>query len=124
MPLLASFFLLFGLAGMGIPGTSGFPAEFLILLSALNTHTGAGLAALFGVVLGAGCFLGYYRRAFLGPVGNTVVAEAVDLGRRELMLAALLLALILFAGLYPAGVLDLTEAAAGRWIEQLGPPAP
>ncbi len=124
MPLLASFFLLFGLAGMGVPGTSGFPAEFLILLSALNTHTGAGLAALFGVVLGAGYFLGYYRRAFLGPVRNTVVAEALDLGRRELLLASLLLALILFAGLYPAGVLDLTEAAAGRWIEQLGPPAP
>ena len=124
MPLLASFFLLFGLAGMGVPGTSGFPAEFLILLSALNTHTGAGLAALFGVVLGAGCFLGYYRRAFLGPARNTVVAEAFDLGRRELMLAALLLALILFAGLHPAVVLDLTEAAAGRWIDQLGPPAP
>jgi hypothetical protein len=43
MPLLAAFFLLFGLAGMGVPGTSGFPAESLMILSALDTHTGAGL---------------------------------------------------------------------------------
>ena len=58
MPLLASFYLLFGLAGMGLPGTNGFPAELLMLVSALRAHTGAGLAALFGVVLGAGYFLG------------------------------------------------------------------
>ena len=120
MPLLATFFFLFGLAGMGVPATSGFPAEFLILLSALNTHTGAGLAALFGMVLGAGYFLGFYRRAFLGPVRNDVVAEALDLSRRELILASLLLALILIAGLYPAGVLDFTHAASTEWMAQLG----
>ncbi|HBE92208.1 MAG TPA: NADH-quinone oxidoreductase subunit M, partial [Gammaproteobacteria bacterium] len=45
MPLLAALFFLFGLASMGVPGTSGFPAEFLLILSALDTHTGAGLAA-------------------------------------------------------------------------------
>lgn len=121
MPLLASFFFLFGLASMGVPATSGFPAEFLILLSALNTHTGAGLAALFGVVLGAGYFLSYYRRAFLGPVSNTVVADAPDLRRRELVLVSLLAVLILIAGLYPNGVLNFTHAAAERWIELLGP---
>ena len=109
MPLLAAFFFLFGLAGMGVPATSGFPAEFLILVSALNTHTGAGLAALFGLVLGAGYFLSAYRRAFLGPLGNVVIADAVDLRPRELILVSALALLILAAGLYPNGVLDLTR---------------
>jgi len=71
MPLLAAFFLLFGLAGMGVPGTNGFPAEFLLILSALDTHTGAGLAALAGVVIGAAYFLGIYRRAFLGEAHHS-----------------------------------------------------
>ena len=120
MPLLASFFLLFGLAGMGVPGTSGFPAEFLMLVSALHTHTGAGLAALFGMVLGAGYFLSFYRRAFLGPVKSSIVEDCVDLAWRELLLVALLAALLLFAGLYPNGVLDFTRDSAQRWMQHLG----
>jgi len=119
MPLLASFFFLFGLAGMGVPATSGFPAEFLILLSALNSHTGAGLAALFGVVLGAGYFLSYYRRAFLGPVSNSVIMDALDLRRRELLLVSVLAVLILYAGLNPNSVLDFTSAASRNWVEHL-----
>jgi len=79
---------LFGLASMGAPGTSGFPAEFLLILSALDTHTGAGLAALAGVVLGAAYFLGIYRRAFLGPTHNSTVADATDLRARELSVRA------------------------------------
>jgi formate hydrogenlyase subunit 3/multisubunit Na+/H+ antiporter MnhD subunit len=66
MPLLASFFLLFGLASMGLPGTNGFPAELLLIPSALKTHTGAGLVAIFSVVLGSGHFPGIYRKAFFG----------------------------------------------------------
>lgn len=119
MPLLASFFLLFGLAGMGLPGTSGFPAEFLILMSAINTHTGAGLAALFGVVLGAGYFLRIYRRAFFGPVVNEVVFDAADLRSRELILVSIMLLLVLFAGIYPGVVLDLTRAAVVDWVGRL-----
>ena len=85
---LIPLFFLFGLASMGAPGTSGFPAEFLLILSALDTHTGAGLAALAGVVLGAAYFLGIYRRAFLGPTHNSTVADATDLRARELSVRA------------------------------------
>ena len=109
---------------MGVPGTNGFPAEFLILMSALKTHTGAGLAALFGVVLGAGYFLGIYRRAFLGPVKNAVVMDAVDLRQRELVVITALAGLILFAGLYPNSVLDLTRLASENWVAGLNPPRP
>jgi len=119
MPLLAAFFLLFGLAGMGVPATSGFPAEFLILLSVLNSHTGAGLAALFAVVLGAGYFLNIYRRAFLGPVTSTVVAESLDLRPRELLIAVSMGLLILIGGLYPNVVLDFTKTSSEQWIERV-----
>jgi len=119
MPLLASFFLLFGLAGMGVPGTSGFPAELLILVSAISTHTGAGLAALFGMVLAAGYFLSSYRKAFLGPVESDVVGDAGDLRMRELLLVCTYAILILLLGLYPVAVLDLTKAASDAWMARL-----
>ncbi len=116
MPLLTAFFFIFGLASMGVPGTSGFPAEFLVLVSALETHTGAGLAALFGVVLSAGYFLSIYRRAFLGPITSPVVDDALDLRHRELLLVSVMGLLILTAGLYPNAVLDLTRVASEQWV--------
>ena len=70
MPLLAAFFFVFALASLGVPGTAGFPAEFLILMSTLKSHTGAGLAALFAMVLGAAYVLDSYRRTFYGPVAQ------------------------------------------------------
>ena len=119
MPLLASFFLLFGMAAMGVPGTNGFVAEFLILLSSFQTHTGAGLAALAGIVLSAAYFVTIYRRAFLGVSHRDTVTDAQDLLPRELGLALLLAALILFTGLYPAGIMDISQQAAELWVARL-----
>ena len=120
MPLLAAFFFFFGLASMGVPGTNGFPAEFLLVMSALSTHTGAGLAALVAVVLGAGYFLGMFRRAFLGPAVSSIVSEAVDLRTRELALLCLLATLILLLGVWPGSVLELTRLASESWVEHIG----
>ena len=119
MPLLSAMFLLYGLAAMGIPGTSGFPAEFLILYAAITTHTGAGLAALAAVLIGAAYFMTLYRKAFLGPITSTAISQADDLQPRELFIIGLSAILILGAGLYPAGVLDLIDMSARTWIEQL-----
>jgi NADH-quinone oxidoreductase subunit M len=119
MPLLSSFFLFFGLAGMGLPGTSGFPAELLILVATLQTHPGVGLAALFAMVLGAAYFLDLYRRTFLGPVANPNVAEALDLRRRELLVLALFAGVILAFGLFPALLLDLIRPSADAWVAGL-----
>jgi NADH-quinone oxidoreductase subunit M len=116
MPLLASFFLFFGLASMGIPGTSGFPAELLIIFSALETHTGAGLAALFGMVLGAAYFLNLFRRAFLGPVTQAGVASAIDLRPRELGLMGVFALIVLGVGLFPAPLLEIIRPAAEAWV--------
>lgn len=120
MPLLASFFLFFGLAGMGMPGTSGFPAELLILLATLKTHAGAGLAALFAMVLSAAYFLDLYRRAFFGPVTSPAVAQALDLRPREVVLMLVFAALILGFGLFPGALLQLIEPSAQAWAAGLG----
>ena len=119
MPLLAGFFLVFGLAGMGVPGTSGFPAELLILVATLQTHPGAGLATLFAMVLSAAYFLDLYRRAFFGPATSPAVVEALDLRPRELLILLVFVALILGFGLFPAVLLDLIESSAGAWAAKL-----
>jgi len=119
MPLLASSFFIFGLAGMGVPGTNGFIAENLILVSTLKTHTGAGIAALIGIVLAAGYFLTIYQRAFLGPVKNDVVAAAMDLRRRELLLILSLCVLIIIFGIFPNIILDITRSASEAWLNSL-----
>lgn len=119
MPRLTGFFLLLVLASIGLPGTTGFPAELLLILGALEAHTGAGLAALFGAVLGAGYLLSLYRRTFLGPVTSPSVADAKDLRPRELVVALGLGILVLLPGLYPQGVLDLTRASGAAWLARV-----
>ena len=121
MPKLTAFFLLFGLASMGIPGTSGFPAEFLILYAAITTQTGAGLAALVAVILGAAYFISLYRKAFLGPITNSAIAQSADLQHREFFILGLSAILILIAGFYPAMVLDVIDTSAQGWIDHLKP---
>ena len=104
-----------------MPGTNGFPAELLILIGALETHTGSGLAALAAMTLGAAYFLGIFRQAFLGPVTSSVISEAVDLRPHEL-LVAVTLGLLVLLGLFPGLVLDLTREATSAWVQHLSGP--
>ena len=120
MPILASLFLFLGLASLGLPGTSGFPAELLILVGLFQAHAGSALAALFAMVLGAGYFLNLYRRAFQGPVRHPAVARAGDLGRRERLLLLVFAGLVLVFGAYPAPLLELVQPAAQAWLGRIG----
>jgi len=120
LPWLATSFLLLGLASLGIPGTSGFPAEFLILLTTLETHTGSGIAALFGVVVGAACLLSVYRRSFFGPIHNPAFHEVDDLRPRERAIALLFVVIVLVVGIYPAVVLDVISTTAALWSQRMG----
>jgi NADH-quinone oxidoreductase subunit M len=119
MPLLAAFFMFLALASLGIPGTSGFPAELLILISALETHTGAGLAALFGLIIGTGYLLNSYRQSFFGPVTDGQVRASQDLRPRELATMMLFSLLVLIFGLFPGLVLDLMQATTESWLMRL-----
>jgi NADH-quinone oxidoreductase subunit M len=117
---MAALYLVFALASIGLPGTSGFPAELLLLVSALTTHTGAGVAALFGMVIAAGYTLGNYRRTFFGLVSNPAVAEADDLAPAEFAFALGVAVLVVALGMYPALFLDLIAPAAEAWLRRGG----
>lgn len=116
MPRLAVFFLLCGLAGLGLPGTAGFPGEWLVLLATLQTHTGAGIAALAAMVFGGAYFMGLYRKAFFGPATRPAVATADDLLVRERWAAVIVGAMILIFGFWPQPVLDLTRVGVQAWL--------
>ena len=120
MPRLTVFFLVCGLAGLGIPGTLGFPGEWLVLVSTLQTHTGAGIAALAGMVFGGAYFLGLFRKCFLGPVVRQDVAEAQDLLPREIWVAVMLGLPILVFGVFPQPLLDITRTAVSGWLVAVG----
>jgi NADH-quinone oxidoreductase subunit M len=119
MPLLASGYLVCGLAGVGMPGTSSFPGEYLLILAALERHTGAGMAALFGLSIAAGGFLALYRQAFFGPVTKAAVAQAEDLRPRERFVLFVIILMALGIGLYPAPWVDLLRPAADAWAAGL-----
>jgi NADH-quinone oxidoreductase subunit M len=119
MPLLASGFMFLALASLGVPGTSGFAAEFLILLSAIQTHTGAGLAAFAGMVIGAGYLLNGYRLCFFGPMTQGPVRSAQDLLPRELLTLLLFSLLVLVFGLFPDLLLEVSRSSVAAWTAQL-----
>ncbi|MFV5214644.1 complex I subunit 4 family protein [Azonexus caeni] len=119
MPLLASGVLMCGLAGVGMPGTSSFPAEFLLILATLDRYTGAGMAALFGLAIAAGAFLALYRKAFFGPLTQPAVASASDLRPAEWWVLLALIAMIVGIGVYPAPWLDIVRPSAEAWAAGL-----
>jgi NADH-quinone oxidoreductase subunit M len=119
MPLLATFFFILGLASIGVPGTNGFAAEHLILIGAFQAYPGTGFAALFGVILSAAYFLGFFQRAFLGPVRLDNVGTCQDLRPRELALAGVLATLALMSGFAPGLVVEANRPAVAAWIAQV-----
>ncbi|KXB31657.1 NADH-quinone oxidoreductase subunit M [Dechloromonas denitrificans] len=119
MPLLATGFLICGLAGVGMPGTSSFPGEFLLIIAALHSHTGAGMAALFGLSIAAGGFLALYRKAFFGPVTRPEVSQAQDLRPREWAVLVALIVMIVAIGIYPGPWIEIVRPAAEAWAAGL-----
>jgi NADH-quinone oxidoreductase subunit M len=116
MPVLVSLFFLLSMASIGIPGTSGFIAELLLIVSTLKTYTGAGLVALFVVVLGAGYVLNSIRITLLGPAHHEYLTRLPDLLPRELVAISLLVIGVLVFGLYPQGILNLLALSSGTWL--------
>lgn len=122
MPMAATLFLLLGLGGLGVPLTSGFPAELLLVRSALSSHMGAGLAALGGGVVGAAYFLGFYRQAFLGPLRHADLGRGPDLLPHELAVVGVLGALLLVGGVFPGAITGFTRVTAEAWLGGLAIP--
>ncbi|MBL0039299.1 MAG: NADH-quinone oxidoreductase subunit M [Nitrosomonadales bacterium] len=119
MPRLTSFFFLFAAASIGMPGTSGFAAELLLIISAINAHPGLGVAALLGAILGAAYTLSFIRRAFFGPIVHAHLNQVQDLRSREFGLLCIPALLVLFWGFFPDQVLEINKLAAESWLNRL-----
>jgi NADH-quinone oxidoreductase subunit M len=118
VPRLTAFFFLFSFASIGIPLTSGFPAELLLIIGALKNHLGLGLTGLCGAILGAAAMLLFMRRAFLGIVVHEPLYQTHDLRQRELWLLGLPMLLVLALGLCPSMILDTTYSSVQVWLNR------
>jgi NADH-quinone oxidoreductase subunit M len=119
MPVFATFFLIIGMASIGLPGTNGFIGEFLILLGAFQAHWFYGLVAVSGVIFAASYFLWYYERAIFGPLGDKVPKVLHDLTQRESIIAVSLCVMIFWIGLYPSPFLNMINGSVQAVVDRL-----
>ncbi|MGA9486521.1 MAG: NADH-quinone oxidoreductase subunit M [Methylocella sp.] len=117
MPLYATVFMIFTLANVGLPGTSGFIGEFLTLLGAFRINTWVAFLATTGIILSVAYALYLYRRIIFGVLDKPSLASILDLSWREAALFAPIVALTIFYGFYPAPVLDSSAAAINALIK-------
>jgi NADH-quinone oxidoreductase subunit M len=108
--------MVFTLANVGLPGTSGFIGEFLTLLGAFKASTWVAFLATTGVILSAAYALYLYRRMIFGPLEKPALRAIADLGYREVLVFAPLVLLVVFFGFYPAPLLDVTAVSVKRLV--------
>jgi len=101
MPIFAAFFMLFAMANSGLPGTSGFVGEFMVILGAVKTNFWYAFAAASTLIFGAAYTLWMYKRVIFGAVANDKVAALTDLTLREKVIFTILAFTVLAMGLYP-----------------------
>ena len=101
MPVFAAFFMLFAMANVGLPGTSGFVGEFMVILGAMKANFWYAFAAASTLIFGAAYTLWMYKRVIFGAVANAHVAELTDITLREKIIFAILALTVLGMGLYP-----------------------
>lgn len=118
MPRYAIFFMLFILASIGLPGTSGFVGEFLVLVGTYHVSTWAATMATAGMVLGAAYGLWLYRRIIFGVMVHPRLFSISDLNWRENLVFAPLISGVLILGVYPVPLLNLMGASVSRVIDQ------
>ncbi len=119
MPIYAFSFMIFILASLGLPGTSGFVGEFLVLLSIFSINTYFAVFATTGVVLAATYSLWLYRRIIFGALIKDELSEMVDLTRREILIFAPLLVLTILIGIFPKPVIDIIEPSTKKIVSQI-----
>jgi NADH-quinone oxidoreductase subunit M len=119
MPLYAFTFMVFTMANVGLPGTSGFVGEFLSLMGAFKDNTWVAFFATSGVILSACYALWLYRRVVFGKLEKPALMHLPDMTPRELMTLAPLVVLTIFFGAYPAPILDIFGASVENLIKPL-----
>jgi NADH-quinone oxidoreductase subunit M len=118
VPVFATMFLIITFSSVAVPGTNGFVGEFLVLLGTFKSALPwwAGVLATSGVILGAAYMLWMVQRVFFGPLTRPENAQLSDMGRRELIAVAPLVALVFYMGLRPQPILDVLAPSTDRFL--------
>ena len=119
MPGYALIFMIFMLASVGLPGTAGFVGEFLVLVGAFQANTWVAALAATGVILGAVYMLYLYRRIIFGQLTKEHLMKIGDMSRREIMVFAPLVVLVLWMGVYPSSFLDIMHVSVNNLIDRV-----
>jgi NADH-quinone oxidoreductase subunit M len=118
MPIFAAFMVLFGLANIGLPGTSGFVGEFLVIIAAFRASFWYSFLAATTLMLGATYTLWLVKRVVYGPIGNDRVAVLRDLNGREFLVLAALAIAVLLVGIWPAPLLKIIQPSIHHLVDQ------
>ena len=119
MPIFAAYMMLFAMANSGLPGTSGFVGEFLVILTAFKANVWYAILAGMTLILGAAYTLWMYKRVIYGAVANTAVANLTDIDAREKFIMASLAVVVLFFGILPAPLFDMMDASVDQLVVQI-----
>jgi NADH-quinone oxidoreductase subunit M len=119
MPWFGFFYVLFAMANCGLPGTSGFVGEFMVILASFSANPWIALFAAFTLIIGAGYTLWMVKRVLWGDVGNAHVAEMKDINGRETFVLAAFAALVLAIGIWPEPLVHLMDSSVTQLVQQL-----
>jgi len=119
MPKFAALFVFFAMANSGLPATSGFVGEFMVILGAIKFNFWIGFAAATTLILGAAYTLWMVKRVVFGAVGNDHVAELEDIGSREFLVLGLLAVCVLAMGLYPFPFTEVMHASVDNLLKHV-----
>ncbi|MBB5884312.1 NADH-quinone oxidoreductase subunit M [Xanthomonas sp. LMG 8992] len=119
MPWFATFAMLFFMANAGLPGTSGFVGEFMVIMASFQAHPLLAFGAATTLVITAAYTLWLYKRVFFGEVANAHVAELKDINGREALVLGVFAAGVLALGLYPKPLTDLMEPSIAKLAAQI-----
>jgi len=118
MPKFTGFAVLFAMANAGLPGTSGFVGEFMVILGALQANFWYAFLAAMTLIVGAAYTLWMVKRVFWGPVNNPEVNNLSDINAREFGILAVLAAAVLWMGVYPQPVIEVMHVSIANLLEQ------
>ncbi len=119
MPVFAAFFMLFAMANSGLPGTSAFVGEFMVIMAAIKVNFWYGFAAATTLIFGAAYTLWMYKRVIFGKIANHHVAELTDINARETVILAILAITVLGMGLYPLPFADILHESVSDLLLHL-----
>ena len=120
MPVFAAFMVLFAMANAGLPGTSGFVGEFMVIIASFKANFWYAFLAATTLVLGAAYTLWMIKRVVYGEVANDNVAALKDLNAREFIVLAVLAVSVLLVGLWPAPLVDMMNTTIEQLMQQVG----